>query len=193
MATITYPSLPSTNGATIIQTSNFVLANVYEQITYEDAMSRAKSFGLSAFHKFPGKDPGPSYRWFVRNNLPAGGENLATIICIRGVAIIKTASPVNNIANVTRTNLSLKSWVGEVTSWSPVKYVAADGQIYHDVAYHRADGTVYLDNDTQYFALPTNGYQMHYEVMNFFLKPVAANVPDVGPSYKLITGRNPLG
>lgn len=189
---IALPALPSSNGASIIQTSNFALSSVYAEITYAAALARVKNMGQHLFSGFPGKDPGPSYHWYERSNMSSGSENLATIVATRSSAVNRVVPPLNTVASTVSRNVTLKSFIVEVLHWTPVRVTMTDGQIYHDVEYHSASATAYIDPETQIYAMPTNGYQALYEAVGFMLKPVAGTTPDYSNLYKAANGRNPL-
>jgi hypothetical protein len=186
------PGLPTGNGASVIQTSNFVISAVYKEIDYDAALARVKTLGQALFFSFPGKDPGPLFHWYERTNMVNGTESLATLIKARGTMVNKTLSPANTVAGATKTNVAFKSFVGEAHAWHPVRLTTTDGQMYYDVAYHASYGTVFLDPELQTYVLPTSGYQAKYEIDNFLFKPVAATTPDSTPIFRLVNGRNPV-
>jgi hypothetical protein len=194
-STLVLPGLPSSNGSTIIQTSNF--ANIgahWSQISWEDAFRRVDALGREKFPFFPLSKPPVQQIWVFleRNNMPSGSENIATLIAARVYTRLDTLVPQNRVAGVTPSNLKSETRLADVTEYAVQRLTQADGQIYHNIDVGGAKGMVTMDPDTSTLIAPTSGYQASYEAMSMLYQAVAASVPSVTPLMKLVNGRHPL-
>lgn len=193
--TLIAPALPTSNGETIIQSNQFVVTGHFKKLEFKDVVLRVRPLGVHLFKGLPTEMPRNGitpWTFYERSNMASGSESLATIVGIRVEPVTHTLRPSNTVANVVSRNLSLQQWNITATSWTPVRLTGTDGQIYTDVSIQSASVTVFMDPELGTYTLPTNGYQLPYEVLALLLKPVAAGAPDTSQLFKIISGRNPV-
>jgi hypothetical protein len=191
--TATVPGLPTTNGASLIQASTFALSAIADKVEHGDALDYIGRSGSSSFRGFPStisKKNREMNRFYTRNNMTNGKENLSTLFWVKTLNLVTPLVPTNVVAGVQRVNLALKSTAVEVRAFHIISWQTSDGQQYSYTKRAGVEDEVFTNPETGEFMLPTSAYQCLYECVAFFFKPVAGTTPTNSGLFTLIGGRS---
>lgn len=188
--TFASPSDPVTNGASLIQSTNFIpVSGDYEQSDM-DAVSTVfrtqRGATLDAFPSTPKK--GHKWTFHQRTDLAAASAYFADLLALQTY----TSSVVCQVTAADGTESTSTQAVGVVVShsWTPKTKTDSNGNVTLYWLHKTVQETVELDTATKAFNLPVTGYRDLYTLVNRLWVPVAAGAPVSTGLSNALAGKN---
>jgi hypothetical protein len=195
MTTISYPSDPVVNGATLIQSTTFLpVAADYEKVSDWSTVQRLAGQKTNKLRNFPlSKLADPTWTFYVRNDLTGGSTTDRNLL---GIQLIESKVQDETFSATAggRLIVPTQEYFMVVNNWYPKRKTLTTGEIitrwhldggFKTFSTDPEDGNIMDDDVLAYRALE--------EALGFLQKRVAAGPPTMVPATNIIGGSYPLG